>query len=116
MSTTLDHIVEQFARSAQLKKEFGQNNADAILKTAQWMIDSVSTGGKLLICGNGGSAADAQHFAAEMIGRLRRDRDPIGAIPLTTDWSNLTMCSGVRCSRSVRKRTSSSASVLPAIR
>lgn len=90
MSTTLDHIVEQFARSAQLKKEFGQNNADAILKTAQWMIDSVSTGGKLLICGNGGSAADAQHFAAEMIGRLRRDRDPIGAIALTTDSSNLT--------------------------
>jgi D-sedoheptulose 7-phosphate isomerase len=90
MHNTSEYITEQFANSAQLKKDFGRDNADKILETAQLMIQAINAGGKLLICGNGGSAADAQHFAAEMIGRLRRDRDPIGAIALTTDSSNLT--------------------------
>ncbi len=84
------HIEEQFNESARIKQDFGRDNAEKIYATAQLMIDSLKAGGKLMICGNGGSAADAQHFAAEMIGRLRYDRDPIGAIALTTDSSNLT--------------------------
>lgn len=90
MNKTFDYIAEQFAISAQLKKDFGRDHAEKIYETAQMMIHAIQAGGKLLICGNGGSAADSQHFAAEMIGRLRRDRDPIAAIALTTDSSNLS--------------------------
>ncbi len=90
MDQMIRHIVKQFNESARFKQEFGRDNAEKIYQTAQLMIDSLKAGGKLLICGNGGSAADAQHFAAEMIGRLRYDRDPIAAVALTTDSSNLT--------------------------
>jgi D-sedoheptulose 7-phosphate isomerase len=54
------------------------------------MFASVSHGGKILACGNGGSAADAQHFAAELVGRFERERRELGAIALTTDSSILT--------------------------
>jgi len=90
MNASLAHIVEQFENSARLKQEFGRKKAETIFAAAQLMIERLNAGSKLLICGNGGSAADAQHFAAEMIGRLQRDRDPIAAIALTTDSSNLT--------------------------
>lgn len=53
-------------------------------------VKALRAGGKLLICGNGGSAADAQHFAAELTGRYRRERPPLAAIALTTDSSALT--------------------------
>lgn len=52
--------------------------------------DSLARGGKLLVCGNGGSAADAQHFAAELVGRYEADRRALAAIALTTDTSALT--------------------------
>jgi D-sedoheptulose 7-phosphate isomerase len=51
---------------------------------------TLGTGGKVLLCGNGGSAADAQHIAAELVGRLRRPREGLAAIALTTDTSILT--------------------------
>jgi D-sedoheptulose 7-phosphate isomerase len=51
---------------------------------------SVTSGGKVLACGNGGSAADAQHFSAEFVGRFERERPELGAIALTTDSSILT--------------------------
>lgn len=51
---------------------------------------ALAAGGKLLVCGNGGSAADAQHFAAELTGRYRRERRPLAAVALTTDSSALT--------------------------
>jgi len=54
------------------------------------MFNSVNQGGKILACGNGGSAADAQHFAAELVGRFERERKELGAIALTTDSSILT--------------------------
>ena len=53
-------------------------------------MDTLKLGGKLLICGNGGSAADAQHFAAELTGHFRRERGPLSALALTTDSSALT--------------------------
>jgi len=90
MHQRVQYITEQFAHSARIKKDFGQSQAIKIYETAQTMIAGLDAGGKLLICGNGGSAADSQHFAAEMIGRLRYDRAPIAAIALTTDSSNLT--------------------------
>ncbi|MPS27227.1 phosphoheptose isomerase [Pigmentiphaga sp.] len=54
------------------------------------LVFSLSNNGKILACGNGGSAADAQHFAAELVGRFERDRLPLGAIALNTDTSILT--------------------------
>jgi D-sedoheptulose 7-phosphate isomerase len=54
------------------------------------MISSIENGGKILICGNGGSAADSQHFSAELVGRFYKDRDALPAIALTTDTSIIT--------------------------
>lgn len=54
------------------------------------LVEIVRHGGKIMLCGNGGSAADAQHLAAEMVGRLRHDRRPVPALALTTDTSILT--------------------------
>ena len=65
-------------------------NADIIGQLVAALVDSYRRGGKLLICGNGGSAADAQHFAAEFINRMHIDRDPLPAIALSTDTSVIT--------------------------
>ena len=54
------------------------------------MVEALRAGGKVLACGNGGSAADAQHFAAELVNRFEMDRPPLAAIALTTDSSTLT--------------------------
>jgi D-sedoheptulose 7-phosphate isomerase len=62
----------------------------ALLSFVEVAHSCLSAGGKLLVCGNGGSAADAQHFAAEMIGRFERERRALPAIALTTDTSALT--------------------------
>lgn len=64
--------------------------APEVERAADFMLDALRSGGKLLTCGNGGSAADAQHFAAELTGRYRRERRPLPAIALTTDSSALT--------------------------
>ncbi len=61
-----------------------------IARAAELLVRSLSSGGKLLIMGNGGSAADAQHFAAELVGRFRRERKGLPALALTTDSSILT--------------------------
>ncbi|MDE6886750.1 MAG: D-sedoheptulose 7-phosphate isomerase [Helicobacteraceae bacterium] len=63
---------------------------DDISKAAEMMIESLKNGNKIMVCGNGGSAADAQHFAAELSGRYMVDRDAISCIALTTDTSALT--------------------------
>ncbi|CAO3383440.1 D-sedoheptulose 7-phosphate isomerase [Azospirillum argentinense] len=64
--------------------------ADSIAAAAALMIDGLRTGGKVLFCGNGGSAADSQHLAAELTGRYLRDRPPLAAVALTVDTSALT--------------------------
>jgi D-sedoheptulose 7-phosphate isomerase len=67
-----------------------ENLSADIATAAQWMIEALRAGGKIMICGNGGSAADAQHFAAELVGRFRRERPGWAAIALTVDASILT--------------------------
>jgi D-sedoheptulose 7-phosphate isomerase len=63
---------------------------EEILKAGNTLVQAIAANGKILICGNGGSAADAQHFAAEIVVRLVRDRQALPAIALTTDTSILT--------------------------
>lgn len=62
----------------------------AIVQAARTIVTSLCAGGKVVFCGNGGSAADAQHLAAELVGRYLRERDALAAIALTTDTSVLT--------------------------
>ncbi len=83
---------EHLQRAAKTFEDVLATNADAILRAADLLADSFAKGGKLLLCGNGGSAADAQHMAAEFVSRLRRDRPrpAMSAIALTTDTSFLT--------------------------
>ena len=83
--------IRQIAReSIEAKRAFFDANAEAVARAADMIIGSVKAGGKVLIFGNGGSAADAQHIAAELVNRLNYDHPPIPAIALTTDSSILT--------------------------
>ena len=83
-------VAAQFADSAQLKLDAAQALAEPIARAAGLMADALRSGGKLLACGNGGSAADAQHFAAELVNRFEVERPPLAAVALTTDSSALT--------------------------
>ena len=83
-------IAAHFADSAQLKLAAAQPLAAPIARAVAAMCAALQAGGKVLACGNGGSAADAQHFAAELVNRFERERPPLAAIALTTDTSNLT--------------------------
>ena len=71
-------------------KNLAKNHSHKIKEAAELMISSLQEGGKIIYCGNGGSAADSQHLAAELIGRYRKNRDPIPALALTTDTSIIT--------------------------
>ena len=86
----IDRIQQIARQSIKAKKAFFDSHAEAVAKAADLIINSARTGGKVLIFGNGGSAADAQHIAAELVNRLNYDRPPIAAIALTTDTSILT--------------------------
>lgn len=79
-------IEEHLAVFQSLKSEL----IPLVIQTGQLLFDTLNRGGKLLIAGNGGSAADAQHFAAEIVGRYLRERQALAAIALTTDTSILT--------------------------
>jgi D-sedoheptulose 7-phosphate isomerase len=79
-----------FRESADLKLSSAQLLAAPIARAASLMVDALRAGGKILACGNGGSAADAQHFAAELVNRFEIDRPPLAAVALTTDSSALT--------------------------
>ena len=83
-------IREHFAESARLKLDASETLAPPIARAARVMTDCLLSDGKILACGNGGSAADAQHFAAELVGRFERERPELPAIALTTDTSLLT--------------------------
>jgi D-sedoheptulose 7-phosphate isomerase len=83
-------IERHFIESADLKYQAAQNLSGPIAAAISAVLASVTSGGKVLACGNGGSAADAQHFAAEFVGRFERERPELGAIALTTDSSILT--------------------------
>jgi D-sedoheptulose 7-phosphate isomerase len=79
-----------FSDSAELKLAAAEVMAPHIARAAALITDCLLADGKVLACGNGGSAADAQHFAAEMVGRFERERPELPAISLSTDTSILT--------------------------
>jgi D-sedoheptulose 7-phosphate isomerase len=89
----MDHVTRiraHFADSAQLKIAAAEALAPAVARAAEALSACLLGDGKILACGNGGSAADAQHFAAEMVGRFERERPELPAISLATDTSILT--------------------------
>jgi D-sedoheptulose 7-phosphate isomerase len=83
-------ILDIMEESLQVKRRFVEGNIDTIIKCAEMIATCISSGHKILIFGNGGSAADAQHLAAEFANRFRIERPPLAAIALTTDTSLLT--------------------------
>jgi D-sedoheptulose 7-phosphate isomerase len=83
-------VTAQFAESAKLKLEASQALAEPVARAGALLAAALRAGGKVLACGNGGSAADAQHFAAELINRFEIERAPLAAVALTTDSSTLT--------------------------
>lgn len=91
ITTMLEQRIQQhFIDSADLKYQTAQILSKPIASAVEAILVCVTSGGKVLSCGNGGSAADAQHFAAEFVGRFERERPELGAIALTTDSSILT--------------------------
>jgi D-sedoheptulose 7-phosphate isomerase len=83
-------VARHFEDSAQTKLDAVEAMAAPIAAAIEAMTHCLINGGKLLACGNGGSAADSQHFAAELIGRFEAERQELAAIALTTDSSILT--------------------------
>ncbi len=85
-------IADSLKESSETKLEMGRSCLNDILKVVDILTGSFTNGNKLLLCGNGGSAADCQHIAAELVIRLSHDikRPALPAIALTTDTSNLT--------------------------
>lgn len=81
---------ESFRELARLASTMEEQFSDEVAELANRTRATLAGGGKILFCGNGGSAADAQHLAAEYVVRFRRDRQPLAAIALTTDTSLLT--------------------------
>jgi len=88
--TLVQRIQAQFADHAATLAQAVAQLADPIAAAVRAMTDGLRAGGKILACGNGGSAADAQHFAAELLNRFEKERPPLAAIALTTDSSTLT--------------------------
>ncbi len=84
------HIEELFKASISVKQTSITELKSPIAKAAELIVQSLKTQGKILTCGNGGSAADAQHFSAELLNRFERERQGLAAIALTTDSSTLT--------------------------
>ena len=81
---------QHFLDSIAVKQEAERVLPESVAHGVVAMVDCLRAGGKIMACGNGGSAADAQHFAAELIGRFERERQELAAIALTTDSSILT--------------------------
>ena len=86
----IDLIRTAVAESIELKNAFFRANEQLITKVARELCSALENGNKALLFGNGGSAADAQHIAAEWVGRFQRERRPLSAVALTTDTSVLT--------------------------
>jgi len=85
-----DLIRRELRESAEVELNLSNTRAGVIGQAARLLIEALRGGGKVLLFGNGGSAADAQHLAAELVGRFQRERGPLPAIALTTDTSVLT--------------------------
>ena len=85
-----DEICRIFETSIQVKQQFLLDQIPALIAATEAVVTTLRRGGKILLFGNGGSAADAQHIAAEFVNRYERNRPPLSAIALTTDTSALT--------------------------
>lgn len=83
-------IIDQLNESAEVKIKLGKENADTIVKIAELLTSSLRDGHKVLFCGNGGSAADAQHLAAELLGKFKMHRKALPSIALNVNTSVLT--------------------------
>ena len=83
-------ILAHFHESAELKIQSAAALSQPISAAIELMFGALSNGNKIMACGNGGSAADCQHFAAELVGRFERERFPLPAMALTTDTSIMT--------------------------
>jgi D-sedoheptulose 7-phosphate isomerase len=90
MNESEKYLLDTFEESLAIKRRFLDENKSSLIAGAEAIGKSIANGGKFLIMGNGGSAADAQHMAAEMVGRMLIERRPLPAIALTTDTSILT--------------------------
>lgn len=84
-------VAKSFKDSLKTKEKFfSKKNTALVIESAEVVVEAFKAGGKLLIAGNGGSAADAQHLAAEFVNRFEIERPPLPALALTTDTSNIT--------------------------
>ena len=90
MDKALQMISQHAEDGAKLRRDFFTVHGGKVVEAARRMAVAVARGGKILLAGNGGSAADAQHWAAEFVNRFLMDRPPLPAIALTTDSSVLT--------------------------
>jgi D-sedoheptulose 7-phosphate isomerase len=90
VSKSIQFIETALRESARLTEGLAREAADTIAGIADAIIETCRRGGKILLCGNGGSAADAQHIAAELVVRLTRDRPAVPAIALSTNSSVVT--------------------------
>ena len=86
----ISRINRHFTESAKVKMESAGALAEPLRQAAERMVECLMSEGKIMACGNGGSAADAQHFSAELLNRFEMDRPGLAAIALTTDTSTLT--------------------------
>ena len=84
------HLRTHFEEGIELRKRMAETLPAEIVRAGNAIVDAVKAGRKVLSCGNGGSAADSQHFAAEFVGRFERERPGMPAISLTVDTSALT--------------------------
>lgn len=85
-----DFVLKAFSDSATVKQQFARDHADRIAQVAALMVTAFREGRKVLLFGNGGSATDAAHIAAEFVGRYKRERKPLPAIALATDIAAIT--------------------------
>jgi D-sedoheptulose 7-phosphate isomerase len=90
MSEHLNHITREIEDSIRVKQGLAQACGDQIIGAARLIQNCLRAGGKLIVFGNGGSAADAQHLAAELVGRYRADRQALAAVAITTDSTSMT--------------------------
>ncbi len=86
----ISQINQHFTDSAQLKLQAMELLAAPLASASERMVQCLMKEGKILSCGNGGSAADAQHFAAELLNRFEKERPPLAAMALSTDTSTIT--------------------------
>ncbi len=89
-SEALLRIREHAETGLQVRREFFERHAELVLEAGRHIALVLARGGKILLCGNGGSAADAQHLAAEFVNRYKLNRPPLAAVALSTDTSILT--------------------------